>query len=95
MINLLQLLGLDADADPEAFDIALLEARQQAGASAEIDGIALDRIEGILGNPDRRTHYRRVHEQYVAIAVAIELLDLPGTSDSHRWRDRTVEFQSD
>lgn len=92
MINLIRLLSLTSDAEPESIADALRVARQQGGEDAEIDGVSVDRLSGVLGNATRHTHYRRVHDQYTAIARAIELLDLPGTADSHRWRERTIEY---
>jgi hypothetical protein len=93
MINLLRTLGLAADASQQEIADAL-EACRQRGLH-DLDGVSLDRLQGVLSVGERQAHYRRVHEQYAAIASTLHLLDLPGASDNHRWRDRLVEFTDD
>ncbi len=95
MNNLFEVLELENGTSPDAVAEALRSARQDADEHAELDGISVARIEAVLGDETRLTHYRRVHDQYVAISAAMGLLDLPGTLDSHRWRHRTVEFSAD
>lgn len=93
MINLIRALGLDASASTTELEYSLLICR--ASGASEVDGIAVDRLESVLGDPERYSQYYRVHRQYSAIADALDLLDLPGAVDSHRWRDRSVEFHAD
>ena len=93
MINLLRTLGLAADATQQEIHDALAACRQRG--LHDLDGVSLDRLEGVLGVGERQVHYRRVHEQYAAIASTLHLLDLPGASDNHRWDDRLVEFIDD
>lgn len=53
-----------------------------------------DDLQVVLNNDQWRTHYRRVHLQYDAIAAALAnpaLSDLDGFS--HQWDKRIVEFE--
>ncbi len=93
MINLLRVLQLTSNAEQAELDKAL-HACRHSGAQ-DVEGVAVDRLQGILGTSERLVHYRRVHEQYTALATALELLDIPETVDTHRWHDRLVEFVED
>jgi len=81
--------GIAPDTDDETL------VRKLAARPPEVDAeLAADLTAAgtVLAPPERRVHYRRVHLQYQALAVALDALDDPIATDSHRWRERLVEF---
>ena len=79
--------GLAPDASDETLDA-------MSGALAD-DRADIEAAGEILRDAERRTHYRRVHLQYRALAAALDALDAPIARDSHRWRERLIEFAED
>lgn len=82
--------GLQPDTDAVRIDAAL-------------DGVVgdderhedLEAARSVLADPERAIHYRRAHLHYRAMAEAVDTLDDPIAIDSHRWRERLVEFLPD
>lgn len=84
MNNLLYDLGLARGASQREVDAAL--------DAADPSMTSLSESRAVLSDPLRRTHYERLHAQYEAIAATVDLLQLAGTVDTHRWAERVVEF---
>lgn len=95
MINLFTLAGIGSEPQNDVVSEGLQRIEAEYGAAGTVDGVDVSRLRAVLGNEVRLSHYRRVHAQYRAIASVTELLDLPGTVDSHKWRERCVEFTED
>lgn len=95
MINFFSLIGQEASDDTANTAVALRQLKEHHGPDGEIDGIEVSRLQTVLGEELHLQHYRRTHDQYVAIARALDLLDLPGTVDSHQWRNRCIEFSDE
>lgn len=89
--------GLPPHADEAALEAALAPPAAADGGTIEAAMTAdeQERAEAraVLLDPERRLHYERVHLQYRAIAAAVDALDSPVAVDSHRWRERLVEFE--
>ena len=51
-----------------------------------------DDIADILSNETWRSHYRRVHLQYDAIAAVMQNVNNKPETDTHSWQQRVVEF---
>ena len=81
--------GLPSNLPDDDVDEALLHAAERGDAQLSAD---VDAAREALDAPLRRTHYRRVHLQYRALAAALDALDAPVATDTHRWRERLVEF---
>ena len=81
--------GLDPQADAARVDAALAEAGD--GERRE----DLDAASPVLRDPARSAQYRRVHLQYRALAAALDTIDDPIATNSHRWDDRLIEFGPD
>lgn len=82
--------GLSPEADAEA----LRELSRTSPPDERDTLLAADRAAAheILHDERHRTHYRRVHLQYHAMADALAALAAPDALDSYRWRERLVEF---
>ena len=81
---------------PTIRDDAVAEELTLAGASDDPLLVAdVEAAREVLEVPVRRTHYRRNHLHYRAMAAALDTLDAPVALDSHRWRERLVEFDPD
>ena len=52
-------------------------------------------LETIMLDSDMRTHYKRVHFQYEAIAAALAHYEVKKLQDTHQWSKRVVEFEVD
>jgi len=79
---------------PDVRDEDIGRALAHAGASGDVELVAdVDAARDVLEVPVRRIHYRRTHLQYRALAEALDALDDPIATDSHRWRERLVEFE--
>lgn len=79
---------------PTVADEDIGSALAQAGASGEAELVAdVDAAREVLEVAVRRMHYRRTHLQYRALAGALDALDDPIALDSHRWRERLIEFE--
>ncbi len=50
-------------------------------------------LKAIMETTEWRTHYRRAHLQYEAIAAAMNHPALQGTLDTHLWSKRVIEFE--
>ncbi|MFK7855972.1 MAG: hypothetical protein AB8B79_17780 [Granulosicoccus sp.] len=48
----------------------------------------------ILDDVEMRTQYERTHLQYEAINAALHCLGFPEATNTHRWTDRLVEFET-
>ena len=83
--------GLSPEADAEALqELASPPPPDERDTLLAADRAAAHEI--LHAEETRRTHYRRVHLQYHAMADALAALDAPGALDSYRWRERLVEF---
>lgn len=87
--------GLPPRAEQAAIEAALAPAAADSTIETAVTADDEERAEAraVLLDPERRRHYERVHLQYRAIAAAADALDAPMATDSHRWRDRLVEFE--
>lgn len=52
-----------------------------------------DDLQAIFEDNKHRSHYKRVHLQYDAIAAALANPALAGSENSHQWDKRAVEFE--
>ncbi|MEE9321107.1 MAG: hypothetical protein V3U76_11720 [Granulosicoccus sp.] len=87
MKNYLKRLAIPRHADPVVLNLALENALNDG--DQDPDAIS------VLTDPLFRTHFERVHLQYLAMGVAIDTLKHSEARDTHRWTDRLVEFNSD
>ena len=78
--------GLGPEADAARVDAALAETDDEERRED------LDAASRVLRDPVRSAQYRRVHLQYRAMAAALDAIDDPIATNSHRWGDRLVEF---
>jgi len=85
MKNYLKRLNIPRHADSSTLNQALENAIDSDNADAII----------VLTNPLYRTHFERVHLQYLAMGAALDTLKHTGARDTHRWTDRLVEFKPD
>ncbi|MCK5924231.1 MAG: hypothetical protein KAG66_25070 [Methylococcales bacterium] len=85
MKNYLKRLNIPRHADSSVLNLAL----ESAVGNDDAD------VVFVLGNPLFRTHFERVHLQYLAMGAALDTLKHPGARDTHRWTDRLVEFKPD
>ena len=85
MIDLYKLCGLSRRFDDAALAAALTalpdDGRGHRGA-----------VEAVLGHPDRRERYERLHLQCRAIAATLDAPERDGATDRHGWRDRLSGF---
>lgn len=89
MKNLFGRIGVAPD-DDEAIDRAI---ESVASRPEDLSAESFGELRSLLANPERRAHLRRLHMQYRAIAASLDALDLDNAQDTHRWRERVIEFE--
>lgn len=88
MKNYLARLGLPRKATQADIVDAIADEKEHA-----LDTQSLHDAESILTDKVMKAYYERVHLQYEAIAESVECLQTRGAVDTHRWVDRTAEFE--
>lgn len=90
MKNYLSRLGLPRKATEAQITDAIADALLEANDQQSV----LD-AETILTERVTRAYYERTHLQYAAINAALDCLNGPDAVDSHQWRKRLVEFNTE
>ena len=90
MKNLLSRIGLPRRATEAQITDAIADALNDDGDRQS----AID-AESVLTKKTSRAYYERTHLQYEAIAAAVDCLNAPMAVDSHQWRDRLKEFETE
>ncbi|MGQ7845416.1 hypothetical protein ACUNV4_13115 [Granulosicoccus sp. 3-233] len=90
MKNLLQRIGLPRRASEAQITDAIADALDDGGDRQSV----LD-AEIVLTKRTTRAYYERTHLQYEAINAAVDCLKAPIAVDSHHWRERLEEFETD
>lgn len=88
MRNLYDLLNIDSTSSSEDIDQII-----QTLPDEDIE-IALE-ARMVLNQPEWRKQYELVHLQYEAMAAALTRFDSEQFNDSHQWKSRVVEFETD
>ncbi|PID62073.1 MAG: hypothetical protein CSB44_04865 [Gammaproteobacteria bacterium] len=91
MKNYLDRLGLERF--PDSID-TLQDAIISTGNST-CDAQSLNDAEAVLTDPVVGEHYKRLHRQYEAMATAASLLEKGDAVNTHRWKERLMEFGPD
>lgn len=88
MRNYYSSLNLDVNAEERDIRVAI-------DALEDEELIQDEDLETIMLDADKRTHYKRVHLQYEAIAAALAHYEVKKLHDTHQWSKRVVEFEVD
>lgn len=89
MKNFLARLGLPRKASEAQITDALADALHGSA-----DEQSLLDAETILSERVSRAYYERTHLQYAAIHASLDCLKATDAVDSHQWRERLVEFDT-
>jgi len=87
MKNYLGRLGL-----PRKAETQLVEAALERALGGAHDTRNLNDAKAVLSDSLTRTYYERTHLQYDAICAALSCLDSPEAQNTHRWKERLVQF---
>lgn len=88
MRNYYSLLNLDVNAELRDIEVAI-------DALDDEELLQDEDLETIMLDANKRTHYKRVHLQYEAIAAALAHYEVKKLHDTHQWNKRVVEFEVD
>lgn len=72
-----------------------IETAIQAVMKETTDIQSIADADTVLSNKVTRTYYERTHLQYEAISAALDCLNSPIATNTHRWTDRLVEFDTE
>ena len=89
MKNHLRRIGLPRKATEAQITDAIADAMNDGG-----DSRSLIDAESVLTKKTTRAYYERTHLQYEAINAALDCLNAPIAVDSHSWRERLYEFDT-